>query len=227
MAPRESTGLQPISPTDGVELNALDRAGTPYLAWKDEAGRLMSLRLTPDHERYGIGRHPGCDVCLTWDEEISRAHAQVVRVSGQWAIEDDGLSTNGTFLNSDRVVSKRRLSHGDQVRVGSLTIEYRDSSDEQTGTTRKAGGGSSGLDRLSPAHRRVLAALARALRDKPSGTPAPTNARLAEALTLGEETVKSHLARIYELLAVSGSNAERRAELARRALEWGLDLSER
>jgi pSer/pThr/pTyr-binding forkhead associated (FHA) protein len=72
-----------------------------------------------------IGRStPGLG-SLGGDSEISRVHARVFNdPSGRLMIEDLG-STNGTFVNGNRVSGQQALNSGDQVRVGqtSLTVE--------------------------------------------------------------------------------------------------------
>src|SRR4051794_34323639 len=62
-----------------------------------------------------IGRE-GCDVNLI-DQEVSRRHAAIRSANGSFAIEDLG-STNGTFVNGDRITGVRVLAHGDTVRLG-------------------------------------------------------------------------------------------------------------
>src|SRR3954471_19762249 len=60
---------------------------------------------------------------LGGDEKLSRRHARLVREpDGRIAVEDLG-STNGTFVNEQRISGRRVLSPGDRVRVGGSTIE--------------------------------------------------------------------------------------------------------
>src|SRR3954470_864251 len=69
-----------------------------------------------------IGRStPGLG-SLGGDSEISRVHARVFHdPSGQLTVEDLG-STNGTFVNGNRISSPTPLRPGDQVRVGQTTL---------------------------------------------------------------------------------------------------------
>ena len=62
-----------------------------------------------------IGRE-GCDVVLA-DPEVSRRHAVVRQLDTGLAIEDLG-SSNGTFVNGERVAGAVALSEGDSVRLG-------------------------------------------------------------------------------------------------------------
>jgi len=69
-----------------------------------------------------IGRE-GSDVVLN-DREVSRRHARLRLLGEGLAIEDLG-STNGTFLNGNRVTGVSELKHGDVLKLGnsSLRIE--------------------------------------------------------------------------------------------------------
>src|SRR5215212_4909548 len=69
-----------------------------------------------------IGRStPGLG-SLGGDSEISRVHARVFHdPSGRLMVEDLG-STNGTFVNGNRISGQQALNSGDQVRVGQTTM---------------------------------------------------------------------------------------------------------
>src|ERR687890_2485279 len=69
-----------------------------------------------------IGRStPGLG-SLGGDTEISRVHARVFHdPSGQLMVEDLG-STNGTFVNGNRLSGTQPLRSGDQLRVGQTTM---------------------------------------------------------------------------------------------------------
>src|SRR5918998_678716 len=62
-----------------------------------------------------IGRE-GCDIVLQ-DPEVSRRHAAIREGSSGAAIEDLG-STNGTYVNDERIEGLRDLNDGDTVRFG-------------------------------------------------------------------------------------------------------------
>ena len=58
-----------------------------------------------------IGRHPDCQVCFPKEmTTISRLHARIVREGNRFKIVD--LSTNGTYLNGQRV-TEAYLKDGD------------------------------------------------------------------------------------------------------------------
>jgi len=69
-----------------------------------------------------VGRSPGCAVPLDDDTFASSIHARVFRRSGELWIEDLG-STNGTWLNEERLDVPARLRRGDRVKVGSTILE--------------------------------------------------------------------------------------------------------
>jgi len=74
-----------------------------------------------DSESLVIGRSSKLDVTLA-DRSLSRQHARIFRAGGSWLVEDLG-SRNGTFVNLIRVDGPRALRPGDQVSIGSCTLE--------------------------------------------------------------------------------------------------------
>ena len=71
--------------------------------------------------RIGIGRQDA-DILLANDTQVSRAHAAlVIDEQNNARIEDNG-STNGTFLNNEKVTSAQ-LAPGDMLRIG--TTQFR------------------------------------------------------------------------------------------------------
>ena len=86
------------------------------------AGGALGHRFTVTDELV-LGRGMSGDGRLSDDPELSRRHARVARdANGRLSIEDLG-SANGTFVNGERVLGRRRLRLGDSVRVGSTTLE--------------------------------------------------------------------------------------------------------
>jgi hypothetical protein len=63
-----------------------------------------------------IGRDLGNDVVIN-DVEVSRRHVQLQLLGGRYRMEDLG-STNGTFVNGQRLMAPYTLVPGDQVSLG-------------------------------------------------------------------------------------------------------------
>ncbi len=72
-----------------------------------------------------IGRDKGMGLPLS-DSEMSSHHAEV-GVSGESAYVLDKGSTNGTFVNDERVEPDipRTLKDGDMIKLGSTTLQYK------------------------------------------------------------------------------------------------------
>lgn len=70
-----------------------------------------------------IGRDVTNDVVIG-DAEVSRQHARVTRTPGGYVLEDLG-STNGTFVNGERLTTPRVLNPGDLIALGeTVTLTF-------------------------------------------------------------------------------------------------------
>ncbi len=69
-----------------------------------------------------IGRSPGCGVATPEDIYTSTLHARLFRHNDQLWVEDLG-STNGTYVNSERISKAVRLGKGDMLQIGSTVFE--------------------------------------------------------------------------------------------------------
>lgn len=70
-----------------------------------------------------IGRDVTNDVVIG-DAEVSRQHARITRTPGGYVFEDLG-STNGTFVNSERLTTPRVLNPGDLIALGeTVTLTF-------------------------------------------------------------------------------------------------------
>ena len=57
------------------------------------------------------------------DHGASRRHAEIRPANGFWVLVDLN-SSNGTYLNGQRVISPTTLKHGDQIKVGSTVLVF-------------------------------------------------------------------------------------------------------
>jgi pSer/pThr/pTyr-binding forkhead associated (FHA) protein len=70
-----------------------------------------------------IGRSVECELRLD-DTYVSQQHARIFDRAGNWYVEDLG-STNGTFVNDQRLVAPAMLTPGDRIKVGTTIVELR------------------------------------------------------------------------------------------------------
>jgi FHA domain/Bacterial regulatory proteins, luxR family len=208
-----------LSPAELSALLAAEREGGPFLAYRDGAG---DLRLAPlvDLTSVTIGRGEHNDIELGWDAEVSRTHAQLELVGAEWTLVDDGLSRNGSFINGERVVGRRRLSEGDVLRVGRTSIVFRAPGPPAAST---AVANSAALVRLTEGERRVLVALCRPLTVPGTAAVPASNREIAAELHLSQDGVKTHIRALFAKLGIEAlPQYRKRSELAQRALEAGL-----
>ena len=71
-----------------------------------------------------IGRAVENDVVVT-SRRVSREHARLRREGWRAILEDLG-STNGTFLNGERILNPVELRDEDRIRVGDVTFVFHD-----------------------------------------------------------------------------------------------------
>ena len=80
-----------------------------------------------------LGRDVTNDIPLG-DAEISRQHSRLTRTPGGIVLEDLG-STNGSFVNGDRLTSPRVLRSGDLVGLGeNVTLSFEATAPESAAT---------------------------------------------------------------------------------------------
>jgi EmrB/QacA subfamily drug resistance transporter len=71
-----------------------------------------------------LGRDLSADVVLTDPSgQVSRRHARIV-IRGTEAVIEDLMSTNGTFVNGERLDGPYALRAGDKVELGACTLEF-------------------------------------------------------------------------------------------------------
>jgi hypothetical protein len=215
-------GFHTSSASELKERIAAERAGDPFVVFRDDEGTQRLLTLGADQRPVSIGRRSECDVSLTWDPQVSRLHAELEPVGGDWTIADDGLSQNGTFVNGTRVAGRRRLDPGDVIRVGGTSIGYW-APPRQSSVATVEGEMTAAAHELTPGERRVLVALCRPLKNQVRFVAPASNQQIADELVLSIDTVKSHLRQLFRKLGVEDApQAQKRQLLVERAFQTGL-----
>lgn len=203
------------TPSQLQEILAAQRDGRTFLVVGDGGPVVL------EGDRATVGRTPTNEVALAQDTEVSRLHAELERVAGEWTVVDDGLSRNGTFVNGTRISARVRLHDGDVVRVGRTELTFRRPAEDSHEATAVAD--APAPVELTPSQLRVLTALAAPLRQDADAAVPATNQEIADAVHLSVDAVKAHLRALFVRFALDElpQNAKR-ARLAQEALRRGL-----
>ncbi len=119
--PASSGSIMPTAPaTNGASAGNAVRPGA------DAGYKLVIIagphtgQVFPARSGDVIGRDPAADIPIPNDTSASRRHARIMQEALSFAIEDAG-STNGTFVNGQRV-TRQSLVPGDTVVVGGTSL---------------------------------------------------------------------------------------------------------
>jgi DNA-binding winged helix-turn-helix (wHTH) protein len=105
-----------------------------WLTWKSQTFALAEGDTV-------IGRDPRCQVWLD-HAGVSRRHAQIrIGPGSDRPLLTDLGSMNGTYVRGERVEEPTPLSDGDVIKVGSVSVKFREWTDG-TARTRRIRGGS-------------------------------------------------------------------------------------
>jgi DNA-binding MarR family transcriptional regulator len=218
-----SSPLQPhsASPSELRERIDAERRGRPFLVFRDGDREQRIVDLEGAADRLSVGRAAGNGISLPWDTEVSRLHAELEAIAGEWTVSDDGLSRNGTWVNGQRISGRHRLRDGDVIRVGQTTLAYRRPEAEDSQPTQIAGERLT-LGDLPPTQRQVLVALARPYKHDEFAIPA-TNGDIAAELHLSVDAVKSHLRALFGRFGIEHlPQNQKRSRLVAEALQSGV-----
>jgi len=100
---------------------------TPAVAQVAERSRCWlewGRQIVPLEEGANVLGRDARNACWIGDASVSRRHARITLSDGEAVLEDLG-SKNGTFLGAERLAKPARLSSGDTVRIGEVTLVYR------------------------------------------------------------------------------------------------------
>jgi ABC-type multidrug transport system ATPase subunit/pSer/pThr/pTyr-binding forkhead associated (FHA) protein/ABC-type multidrug transport system permease subunit len=118
--PSQRITRAPLSATDVVYLGSLKVPATRLLADRDSPLGQSSANVTFRGESMVFGRHPDCDQVLNYPM-VSARHARLSRRGQQLVLEDLG-SSNGTFVNGQRVRAAVLIQPGDVIGLGTFTF---------------------------------------------------------------------------------------------------------
>ena len=218
----ESSSATTPTPEEQKARRAAELRGAPFLVYRDDKGAQKIVELDETAKAHTVGRRFEADIALPWDREVSRLHAQFEFRAGEWTVDDDGWSQNGTFVNEMRLDGQRRLQDGDIIRCGQTNIAFchtRNVSVEMT----LVPGELSATPRFSMQQQQILRELCSPLLGDGDGLSPLADDEIAERLGTDQKTVTTeleHLARQFGLSEMPFF--ERRAEIAMLALRSGL-----
>jgi pSer/pThr/pTyr-binding forkhead associated (FHA) protein len=87
------------------------------------AGTLAGTSLSLTDQQITIGRAGDATLVLS-DDYASTRHARLFPQDGQWLVEDLG-STNGTYLDRQKVTAPTPVPVGVPIRIGKTVLELR------------------------------------------------------------------------------------------------------
>jgi len=221
-ADRAPAGPRAASAAELKQQVEAEREGRPFLVYRNSEGEQRIAPVAPDASELWLGRSPSADIHLEWDGEVSALHAQLEVIRDECTLVDEGLSTNGSFVNGERVRGRRMLRDGDIVRLGQTSVLYRTPGAEGMESTVVSADALTAAG-VSPAQRRVLVALCRPYKDGAAFATPATNQQIAEELFLSVDAVKTHMRALFERFGVEELPQNRkRVALVERALQSGL-----
>jgi len=165
--------------------------------------------------RMTVGKGTGNDIVLD-DPTVSRLHASLEKFAEGWCVTDLG-SSNGTYLNGERIWAQQRLRHGDEMRVGRSRLLFRSSEDAAASRTETEGAPPA----LTARERDVLVVLCRPLLARDLFTEPTSIKEIAAQLVVSEAAVKQHMVNLYDKFEVGDDLTHRRTRLANEAIRRG------
>jgi pSer/pThr/pTyr-binding forkhead associated (FHA) protein len=175
-----------------------------------------SWRRSLESDRVTVGTAAENGLALAEDPTVSGMHLLLERFAAGWAVTDLG-SSNGTWVNGERIWASRRLRHGDEIRLGQTRLIFRDVASTGSAQTQVEDVPPS----LTGRERDVLVSLCRPLLARDMFTEPASTRAIAEELVITQAAVKQHLTNLFDKFGVPATDAHRRARLANEALRRG------
>ncbi|HLA08724.1 MAG TPA: FHA domain-containing protein [Anaerolineales bacterium] len=116
----------------GVVLSSQKKTGVTITVKADQ-GRERQTHFS--QSEIIIGRHAHCDLSIL-DESLSSQHTRITYHHGQWWLEDLN-STNGTFLNREKLTTPAVIITDDEFRCGNTLFTVRIDLDENPSPTKR------------------------------------------------------------------------------------------
>ena len=119
---RRGKARQAQAPRPGRPARPPRGRGTPRVLVVT-AGALKGTTVDLDQQQITLGRANDATLVLN-DDYASGRHARIFPQDGQWIVEDLG-STNGTYLDRQKVTRPTPVPMGMPIRIGKTVLELR------------------------------------------------------------------------------------------------------
>lgn len=165
-----------------------------------------------------VGSDPDRTDVLVDDLTVSGVHAIIEEIAGTFIVHDLG-TTNGSFVNDERLLGDRRLRHTDEIRIGQTRLLFRDAASERRRKTAPLEPPPADITRTE---KKVLVELVRPMLSAAAFTEPASTRAIAERLYVGKGAVMAHLIRLYQKFGIASEpGLNRRVALANAAVNRG------
>ncbi len=125
-----SSGRRPATPAPAPRASRQDRPAKPAKGKRGvptalvvTQGALSGTTVRLGDQPVTLGRSQDSTIVLD-DDYVSSRHARFFPRDGQWLVEDVG-STNGTYLDRNKVTGPTPVKIGMPIRIGKTVVELR------------------------------------------------------------------------------------------------------
>ena len=111
----------PLAKTRQNYVQAIVDREVPYIITNLKEGKSQCLR--QPQQIWTIGRNEGSGICI-YNQYLSRCHAAIQYLQGKGFQLVDFNSTNGSYINGERIYQPRQIQDGDCIRLGTVTFSF-------------------------------------------------------------------------------------------------------